>query len=130
MRTLTALEIEALLTASATLAARPGAQRQGELLGLRWSDLNLSEGYIDVREQLTQDGERTAPKTRVGTRRLYLAPELASYLREHKAALATRKMPTRSLPPRRETRSCIPTSVAGAKAGAARCGAGRGDPLA
>jgi integrase len=100
MRTLTRPEIDALLTASVALAQRPEAQydyapllttaiytglRQGELLGLRWANVNLMEAYIDVREQWTQDGRRTPPKTKAGIRRVYVAPELAQYLREHKA---------------------------------------------
>ena len=59
--------------------------RQGELLGLRWVDVNLDAGTLRVEHSL-QRGTRTlaAPKTHRGRRLLQLAPFVADALREHR----------------------------------------------
>ena len=51
--------------------------RQGELLGLRWTDVDLNEGYIAIRHTLVMvDGKpaMAEPKTAKGRRSLTLAP--------------------------------------------------------
>jgi integrase len=85
--------------AAARLAARATAQydyeplfrtavytglRLGELLGLLWEDVDLREGAITVRAQLSQRGTREAPKTKHSLRRVVLAPDLVRFLREHR----------------------------------------------
>src|SRR4051794_21806821 len=60
--------------------------RQGELLGLTWSDINFEIGAIHVRRQLDRTGERTVPKTPQALRAVILMPSLAKLLREHKLA--------------------------------------------
>jgi integrase len=73
-------DVGALLSASTALAERPTAHydytpilrvatltglRIGELLGLRWQDVNLKEAVIHVRRQWTRTGELAHPKTPV-----------------------------------------------------------------
>lgn len=62
---------EALLT-----VAIATGMRQGELLGLRWADLDLDAGLLHVRRQLGRDKTYAAPKTGHGRRRVDL-PDLA-----------------------------------------------------
>lgn len=56
--------------------------RQGEILGLRWSDLNLDAGELQVSGQW-QRGERTHGKSRRAHRTLPLTPDLVEVLRTH-----------------------------------------------
>jgi integrase len=72
--------------------------RRGEVLGTRWQDVNLDEGFLSVRQQisrkLTEAGEVWAvvpPKTEKGRRRIDLDPETVALLRRHKAS----RRPTR-----------------------------------
>jgi integrase len=72
-------DVDALLSASTALAERPHSTlrlhahesptltglRIGELLGLRWQDVNLKEAVIHVRRQWTRTGELAHPKTPV-----------------------------------------------------------------
>ena len=60
--------------------------RSGELLGLRWCDVDLDAGVIRTRYQLGRDGERADLKTEAARRDVHLAPTLAKTLREHKLA--------------------------------------------
>jgi integrase len=60
--------------------------RQGELLGLRWGDVNLEAGTLQVRRSLTvtKDGPSfTAPKTAKGRRSVKLTIRAVEALREH-----------------------------------------------
>jgi integrase len=55
--------------------------RFGELLGLRWGDLDFTKGVLRVRRQVTQKGEAVDyTKTEAGRREVDLAPEVASAL--------------------------------------------------
>lgn len=60
--------------------------RRSELLGLRWSDIDLSANTLTIaRSRVLVDGKRTAegpPKTRRGARTLPLTGELRSALRD------------------------------------------------
>ncbi|MEP6978008.1 MAG: tyrosine-type recombinase/integrase [Thermoleophilia bacterium] len=58
--------------------------RQGELLGLTWSDVDLDAGLVHVRKQLDRRGERVAPKTDKAVRSVELFPALVRILRAHK----------------------------------------------
>jgi integrase len=59
--------------------------RQGELLGLRWGDLDLEAGVIRVRGQLGRDGEWSPfAKTQAGLREVVLMPALGRLLREQR----------------------------------------------
>jgi integrase len=59
--------------------------RQGELLGLRWADVDIESGTLTVRHTL-QRGTRTLaePKTERGRRTLRLPGEAWTSLREHR----------------------------------------------
>jgi integrase len=65
-----------------TFTALGTAMRRGELLGLRWSDVRLLDGYLQVREALVK-GRLTTPKSRAGRRRIELGPRTKKLLEEH-----------------------------------------------
>jgi integrase len=57
------------------------ALRRGELLALRWRDVELLEGRLHVREALVR-GRFGAPKSRSSRRMLELGPRMAATLQE------------------------------------------------
>jgi integrase len=61
--------------------------RAGELLGLVWEDLDLSEGFLSVTRQL-DDGARVEPKTPGAKRKVFLMPALVKALKAHRLASA------------------------------------------
>jgi integrase len=68
------------------LAIQTG-MRRGELFGLRWDDVNLSDGWLHVRQALAHDGKSfSLPKTAKGRRRIRLTPEAIEALKKHKIA--------------------------------------------
>jgi len=70
----------------ASIALKTGLRR-GEILGLRWCDLNLDAGRLHVEqaleETLTRGVRVKAPKTRAGRRIITLSPDLVAELRAH-----------------------------------------------
>jgi integrase len=62
--------------------------RQGELLGLKWADLNWETGKLQVIRQLTRAKrggfEFTQPKTKAGQRTIQLSKEVLEVLKEHR----------------------------------------------
>jgi integrase len=75
------------LSAAFLLAATSG-MRRGEILGLRWSDVDLDAGRLAVRQQLVTTGYRlsfTEPKTNKGKRALDLDPATVGALRAHRS---------------------------------------------
>jgi integrase len=69
----------------AALALSTG-MRRGELLGLRWQDIDLNSGTLRVVQSLeqTKAGLRfKAPKTKHGRRTITLPPSIAAELRMH-----------------------------------------------
>ncbi|WP_309504993.1 site-specific integrase [Streptomyces sp. KM273126] len=76
------------------LAVRIGLRR-GELLGLRWSDVDLPEGVLTVRQALQRVGGElliVAPKTQRSARRVALPPECVTALCAQRAQqIADRK---------------------------------------
>ncbi|MFD0393970.1 site-specific integrase [Streptomyces nogalater] len=76
------------------LAVRVGLRR-GELLGLRWSDVDLHEGVLTVRQALQRVGGElliVAPKTQRSARRVALPAECVTALRAQRAQqIADRK---------------------------------------
>ncbi|MCH7662279.1 MAG: site-specific integrase [Chloroflexi bacterium] len=84
-----------LITAKATndrftalyhLAIATG-MRQGELLGLKWSDMDWEAGALQVQRQITRKKGGgfafTPPKTKSGTRRIELGSVTLAVLKEH-----------------------------------------------
>jgi integrase len=70
--------------------------RRGELLGLRWQDIDLAGARLHVRGQIVQyaDGslEWRAPKTENAVRSISIAPELVDMLRRLRVGAAERRM--------------------------------------
>jgi integrase len=69
--------------------------RRGELLALRWSDVDLDRGTITVRRSLGLVGGKltySPPKTQAGERELVLAPFILTALRRHRAEQAERRL--------------------------------------
>jgi integrase len=69
--------------------------RRGELLGLRWGDVDLTTGRIAIRQTLVMvDGKPAVaePKTAKGRRSLMLAPEVLETLRTHRARQAAERL--------------------------------------
>jgi len=69
--------------------------RRGELLGLRWSDVDLEEGIVSVRRSvLIVNGERREkqPKTRLSRRSNFLPAFVLEELRRHRAEQRERRI--------------------------------------
>ena len=82
------------LAALWALAAYTGC-RPGELLALRWEDVDLDAGSVTVRRTLTkvkgQPVRFGAPKTEGGRRGLRIAPDAVAALRRHRAGQGTER---------------------------------------
>jgi integrase len=91
-RVLTGEEIGRLLDAADVkyrplLAVAVGSGlRLGELLGLRWQDVDTDAGYLHVRTQVDQKGVRGVPKTPTAVRSVVLSPQLGRLLMAHREA--------------------------------------------
>ncbi len=68
-----------------TFTALGTAMRRGELLGLRWGDVQLLDGHLHVRQALVK-GRYTTPKSRAGRRRVQLGPRTIQLLQDHYSA--------------------------------------------
>ena len=62
--------------------------RLGEVLALRWRDIDHEEGVIRVRAQLDRNGDRNDLKTAAAHRDVVLMPQLAREFRKHRLAAA------------------------------------------
>jgi integrase len=58
--------------------------RRGELLGLKWADVDLEAGTLTVRRSLDVDGTFKTPKNRAARRTLRLTPRALEALKAHK----------------------------------------------
>ena len=96
MRTWTAEQVGAFLQATEgdplhtvwVLAATTG-MRRGELLGLRWSDVDFSNRRLSIQRSLVAAGYQTSltePKTSRGRRSLVIDTHTAGILKEHRRA--------------------------------------------
>ncbi len=63
-----------------------GGLRLGEALGLRWQDVDFTDGFLRVRYQLGHDRQLAELKTGRSRRDVVLIPELGKLLRAHKLA--------------------------------------------
>lgn len=59
--------------------------RQGEILGLKWADLDLKNAQIHI-QRTTKGGKFYAPKTAGSVRRVDLGPALVAELKKCKLA--------------------------------------------
>lgn len=79
-----------------TLLALAAGLRRGEVLGLRWKDVELDAGKLHVRGQLVQYNDGTiewhVPKTERGLRTISLAAEVVDMLRRLRIEAGTRRM--------------------------------------
>ena len=105
MLALDELDTERLITAARTsepmslypavlLAANTG-MRRGEILGLRWSDVDLDGATLQVARSLQQSQSGLAfkePKTAAGKRRLSLDADTVAELRAYKARQSARRL--------------------------------------
>ncbi|KZR59134.1 tyrosine-type recombinase/integrase [Pseudobacillus badius] len=67
--------------------------RQGELLGLRWKDIDMDKGILRVVQVLTRDGElKNGGKTSAATRTVTLMKETIPLLRKHKAMINSEQL--------------------------------------
>jgi len=76
------------------LAAMTG-MRRGEVLGLRWQDVDLDRGELSVTQSLTSYGYTTrfsSPKTRRSRRHIPLDQKTLAALRVHRASQAAEKL--------------------------------------
>jgi integrase len=69
------------LAKAIVLTALGTAMRRGELLGLRWSAVDLLEGKIDVREAIVR-GKPSTPKSRASRRVIELGPHTRAALEQ------------------------------------------------
>jgi integrase len=77
------------------LVAVTTGMRRGELLGLRWSDVDLKAGTLTVNQSLERikgKVEFKAPKTRTSRRTIALPAASVQALQEHKVAQAAERM--------------------------------------
>lgn len=62
--------------------------RRGEVLGLRWSDVDLDAGNLTVRQTIVEDESKALhvkpPKSEAGNRTIALSASTVALLREHK----------------------------------------------
>ncbi len=70
------------LARTLTFVALGTALRRGELLALRWRDVQLLDGHLHVREALVK-GRFTTPKSRASRRRIELGPKTRELLAAH-----------------------------------------------
>ena len=69
--------------------------RKGEALGLRWSDVNLDDGWLKVRQTLNRVERKltlSEPKTDRSRRTVPLSPVVATMLRRHKTAQTAERL--------------------------------------
>jgi integrase len=94
-------EIKRVIRAAKAVASKPFAKydyttlitvaihtglRKGELLGLRWCDIDLKGASLHVRHKLSRKGKLEEPKTPKAVRTVPLAPDMVTLLTKHKLA--------------------------------------------
>lgn len=78
----------------AFLLALGTGMRQGEILGLRWKDIDMKEGVISVVQTLSHDGKELTPgaKTKSGNRTITIDSELLKELRKQKGRVSEERL--------------------------------------
>jgi integrase len=82
--------------------------RRGELMGLRWEEVDLAANIIHVeRSYDPRAGVFIEPKSRAGTRRVPIASALRGHQLEHRSAPAAQKASSSAGPPRRPSTTTV-----------------------
>jgi integrase len=87
------------LEALYVLAVSTG-MREGELLGLKWADVDLEAGALRVRRTLTRSGGKVSlgePKTKKSRRTVRLTPRAVEALKRHRVRQAGERLKAGSL---------------------------------
>ncbi|MEK3744757.1 site-specific integrase [Brevibacillus sp. FSL K6-0770] len=72
--------------------------RRGEILGLRWKDIDFENGEISVQQTLSNKGdELQEPKTKSAQRSIALPEQTVAELKKHKRRIAQEKLMARSV---------------------------------
>lgn len=68
--------------------------RQGEILGLRWSDVDLDRGMISIRQTLSHDGKKlkTGAKTKTSLRSISIDPKTVQLLLKHRRVILSERL--------------------------------------
>lgn len=68
--------------------------RQGEILGLRWSDIDFDRRLISVRQTLSHDGKelKSGAKTKTIIRTISIDPNTARLLQKHRRVILSEKI--------------------------------------
>ncbi|MFE6704566.1 tyrosine-type recombinase/integrase [Bacillus thuringiensis] len=68
--------------------------RQGELLGLRWKDVNLEKGHLTISQTLSHDGKTflLGGKTKSSLRKILLPASTVAKLKKHRAVVLKEKL--------------------------------------
>jgi integrase len=74
-----------LLARTITLVGITTGLRRGELLGLRWRDVDFAKGLLHVRQTIVR-GRIDTPKTKTSRRTVELAPQCLAALTQHRDA--------------------------------------------
>jgi integrase len=76
------------------LIALTTGMRQGEILGLRWQDIDFSNGIINIRQTLSHDGKSiiSGAKTQSSIRRLNLSESSLTEIRARKLIVSKEKL--------------------------------------
>lgn len=75
-----------------TVLALGTGMRRGEVLGLRWSDVDLETGQAQIVQQVTSEGTFDTPKTHRSARPVSLPPFVVVALKSHRAAQNERRL--------------------------------------
>lgn len=82
-RFVTVLENEDIRTQVIFLTLLKSGMRKGELLGLRWDDINLTDKYFDINSTRGDYGENK-PKTKTSIRKVYFDDSLLTLIKKYK----------------------------------------------
>ncbi|MFD3447446.1 tyrosine-type recombinase/integrase [Microbacteriaceae bacterium 4G12] len=68
--------------------------RQGELLGLRWRDVDLEKGHLTISQTLSHDGKTflLGGKTKSSLRKILLPVSTVAKLKKHRAVVLKEKL--------------------------------------
>ncbi|TYP69878.1 site-specific recombinase XerD [Paenibacillus methanolicus] len=68
--------------------------RQGEILGLRWSDIDFETGVLRIQQTLTHNGKKlvAGAKTTGSVRSITLSPETLKVLKEHRQMIVQERV--------------------------------------